>query len=76
MNAPILDRGACNAGNVHANAVLLTHICAGSIPATNPQTGACTGKYEIFCFHFITKNNFIVLFKKAILDPVYTAMID
>lgn len=44
MNAPILDRNACNAGNVWANQVLLTHICAGSIPVTAPQTGACTGK--------------------------------
>ncbi|KAG5666976.1 hypothetical protein PVAND_014979 [Polypedilum vanderplanki] len=43
INAPIIDTPACNAANVHANRVLGVHICAGSIPATTPQTGACTG---------------------------------
>lgn len=44
LNAPIIDRVQCNAGNVHANQVLATHICAGSIPVTNPASGACNGK--------------------------------
>lgn len=44
LNAPIIDRVPCNAGAVHNNAVLLTHFCAGSIPTTNPASGACGGK--------------------------------
>jgi hypothetical protein len=44
LNAPIIDRIQCNAGNVHSNQVLATHICAGSIPVTNPASGACNGK--------------------------------
>lgn len=44
MNAPIIDSTQCNAANVHANRVLANvHICAGSIPATAPVTGACRG---------------------------------
>lgn len=49
LNAPILDRVACNAGNVHNNGVLLTHFCAGSIPVTAPASGACGGKIS---YHF------------------------
>lgn len=44
LNAPVIDRIPCNAANVHNNAVQLTHFCAGSIPATNPVSGACNGK--------------------------------
>lgn len=39
INSPILARAACNANNVHANRVLDVHICAGSIPTTNPNSG-------------------------------------
>jgi hypothetical protein len=44
MNAPVIDSNQCNAANVHANRVLANvHICAGSITATAPITGACRG---------------------------------
>lgn len=44
MNAPIIDSNQCNAANVHANRVLANvHICAGSIAATAPASGACRG---------------------------------
>lgn len=62
MNAPIIDRIQCNAAAVHNNAVLLTHICAGSIPATNPATGACNGNF---------KNIFIELFLKISINRQY-----
>ncbi|XP_070497855.1 trypsin-2-like [Chironomus tepperi] len=43
MNAPIIPNANCNVANVHANRVLNTHLCAGSIAVTNPATGACRG---------------------------------
>lgn len=43
MNAPIIPNPNCNVATVHANRVLTTHICAGSITITAPQTGACRG---------------------------------
>jgi Trypsin len=43
INAPILNREACNQPAVHANRVLSSHICAGSVPVTNPVAGACGG---------------------------------
>lgn len=43
INAPTILTATCNAANIHANRVLAVHICAGSIAATNPVTGACAG---------------------------------
>lgn len=43
MNAPIIPTANCNAGNVHASRVLNVMLCAGSIAATNPISGACRG---------------------------------
>lgn len=44
MNAPVIAAATCNAQNIHANRVLPNvHICAGSIAATNPASGACRG---------------------------------
>lgn len=43
INAPIIPSANCNAGNVHSNRVLNVMLCAGSITATNPITGACRG---------------------------------
>jgi len=48
---PILDRAACNAAGVHAGAVLENMICAGSLTATAPPSGVCTGNLGggLFC---------------------------
>lgn len=43
MNAPTIPTANCNAGNIHASRVLNVMLCAGSITATNPVSGACRG---------------------------------
>jgi secreted trypsin-like serine protease len=56
MNAPIIANTQCNQPSVHNNAVLSTHICAGSIAATNPVTGACRGNLGsgLYCGNQLT----------------------
>jgi trypsin len=56
INAPILARAACNANNVHANRVLDVHLCAGSIPTTSPNSGACQGNIGsgLYCNNILT----------------------
>lgn len=57
MNAPIIPTATCNAANIHANRVLPNvHICAGSVAATNPVTGACRGNLGsgLYCANRLT----------------------
>lgn len=56
INAPIIPSATCNAANVHANRVLNVHICAGSIAATNPASGACGGNIGsgLYCNNELT----------------------
>lgn len=56
INSPIIPTPTCNAANVHANRVLGVHICAGSIAATNPVSGACQGNIGsgLYCNNQLT----------------------
>jgi secreted trypsin-like serine protease len=43
INAPTILTATCNQPAIHANRVLASHICAGSVVITNPVSGACIG---------------------------------
>jgi len=51
VNAPIIDRNACMAPNVHGPQIEEYHVCAGSLTATNPISGVCVGNVggPLFC---------------------------
>jgi secreted trypsin-like serine protease len=56
INAPTILTATCNQQTVHANRVLPSHICAGSITATNPASGACIGNVGsgLYCNNQLT----------------------
>lgn len=56
MNAPTILTATCNQPTIHANRVLASHICAGSVSTTAPASGACVGNVGsgLYCNNQLT----------------------